>query len=436
MRFTRPGEDARVWSVGLVRVPRKGLLILMLALSNATRHVAFVSLLSIAGVVTGCSSDHKTQKQAATEEWNHTRATVLCSLAKDQYNAGNFDKCRETLNGALPLDPKNVQLLLLAARVDIEQGRLDTAQQRLTLAGEVDPKDGEVDYLVGVVQQRWQRIELARDAYARAAAKQPNDVAYLLAQAEMTVELDDLQGALALLQARSTYFEHSAAIRDAIGQLLEQSGDLAGAIEFYRQASVLDANDAGSRERLAMALYQQGSYREALAQFNRLVREPEVAKRNDLQMIAAECELALGLAADARHRFDLVVTREPADAIAWLGLAKSSLALNDVRRADHAISRAAHLPPTAGMASTYTVMGYVRVRQGRFDDAARCFRRASDMDPRDTTSMSMLGFALAKMGQTEEARLCYAQVLSMNPKDELTTQLMSNMTSTASAAGE
>lgn len=396
---------------------------------NTLRKLILVSVLS--GSLVGCAGSGKTQKQAATEQWNQTRATVLCSLANDQYRAGNLEKCRETLGQALPLDPTNAQLLLLSVRVDIEQGRLESAQKSLETVAVLAPKNGEVDYLMGVVQQRWQRPQLAREAYARAVEKQPDDVAYLLAEAEMMVQLDDADGALAMLKDRVTYFEHSAAIRDAIGQLLEGTGDLPGAIEFYRQASVLDAADLGTRERLGLALFQQGDYRDALSQFNRILREAEGAKRSDLKIAAGECELHLNAPSDARRRFDDVVLHDPTDALGWFGIAKASLAMNDVRRADYAVSRAATLPPTAGLPSTYALMGYVRVRQGRFEEAVKCFRKATAGEPRDTTSLCMLGVALSKLGKMDEAAECYAEALQANPSDELAAQLNATMTASA-----
>ena len=400
--------------------------------ADTLRKLILVSTLTLAGTgLIGCASNQKTQKQAATEQWNQTRATVLCSLANDQYTSGNLDKCKETLNTAMPMDPTNVRLMLLAARVDVEQGNLESARQQLERAATAAPKDAEVDYLVGVVQERWQKPQLARDAYARAAAKRPDDVAYLLAEAEMYVQLNDSDGALSLLKDRSTYFEHSAAIRDAIGQLLEQSGNRAGAIEYYRQASVLDGDDLGIRERLGLVLYQQGDSREALSQLSRVLRDPTLAGRGDLQIAAGECELNLSASADARKRFEIVASKEPTNAVAWLGVAKASLALGDLRRADYAVNRVVALPGAASMPSTYAVMGYVRLRQGRYSEAAECFRRASAGDPKDPTTLCMLGVSLSKLGQADEARACYARALAANPNDELATALTATATASA-----
>ena len=396
---------------------------------QAIRKLIIVSALSIGGAFGCAAPGGKTQKQAATEQWNHARATVLCSLAHDQYASGSFDKSRQTVDSATALDPKNIELVLLSARIDIELGQLESAQAELAKAATLDPKNAEIDYLTGVVQQRWQRPDKAREAYARAVEKKSDDVAYLMAEAEMYVQLDDAPAALSLLQDRVVFYEHSAAIRDAIGQLLEQSGNLTRALEYYRQASALDGTDQDIRERLALALFRNGDYREALSQLSRVLAAPESAKRSDLQIAAGECELQLNLPSDARHRFDDLTTADDTNAAAWLGVAKASLNLGDLRRAEQAAMRATALLP--GSASAHELLGYVRMRQARFDEAAVSFRRAMAADRADATNVCMLGMALTKQGRAAEAKAYFAQALAIDPKNELALRLTATMTASA-----
>ena len=62
-------------------------------------------------LVAGCQSQPAARQPSIHElglrQWNTTRAQVLLSLAGDQYKTGNFDKCRQTLDDALQLDPSN-----------------------------------------------------------------------------------------------------------------------------------------------------------------------------------------------------------------------------------------------------------------------------------------------------------------------------------------
>ena len=202
----------------------------------------FKKMLPVAALalVVGCSSTtthEKTGKQLMTEQWNHTRASVLLGLAKDQYAAGNFDPARHTVDDALRMDPENPQLHVLSAKLAIEAGQLDLASKDLEKARKANPKDAEADYLSGVVCQRWQKTDEAREYYAAAATKAPDELAYLLAESEMLVALDRQSEALDLLQNKVVFFENSAVIRDAVGQLLVQSHKYKEAADILRQAS-------------------------------------------------------------------------------------------------------------------------------------------------------------------------------------------------------
>jgi tetratricopeptide (TPR) repeat protein len=159
------------------------------------------------------------QKEAARIHWNQTRASVLLTLAQDQYVTGNFDKSRQTTDEALAMDPQNAGLRILSAKLAIEKGRLEYAEGELKIARTSAPKNAEADYLAGVIYQRWQKLEVALNCYKAASAKAPTELAYLMAQAEMLVAMDQQGEALKLLESKVTYFEHSATIRTASQQL-------------------------------------------------------------------------------------------------------------------------------------------------------------------------------------------------------------------------
>ncbi len=107
-------------------------------------------------------------------------------------------------------------------------------------ARELDPKNAEADYLTGIVDQRWQRLAAAADAYAVAAAKNPQELVGVLAEAEMLVVFDNPADALGcLLLPMRRCFEHSAVLRDAIGQLLVEQFRFTEAVDCLHQATTL-----------------------------------------------------------------------------------------------------------------------------------------------------------------------------------------------------
>jgi predicted Zn-dependent protease len=295
--------------------------------------VAYPILLSLVLLV-GCSSMKNEQKIAAKKEWNSARANVLFSLAKDQYATGNFDKSRQTVDEALGMDPQNVNLRILSAKLNIEQGHLESADADLKLARASNPRNAETDYLSGVIYQRWQKPEAAYDYYKAASEKAPSELAYVLARAEMLVTMDKPTEALELLQAKVTFFEHSAAIRDAAGQLLVQQHKYKDAVDMLRQASVLATDDMAIREHLALAMFYAGQYREAADALTRLTKKESYDERADLLAALGECQLQLALYRDARSTFETATRLDPSSAGMWLGHAKAAMQLNDLKRAE------------------------------------------------------------------------------------------------------
>jgi tetratricopeptide (TPR) repeat protein len=384
-----------------------------------------IAVIALAGLsaLAGCSGSGRAQNpQEAKKQWMTARSGVVYGVAQQQFSGGDLDNCRKSLDESLKLDPTNVRAHVLSARVEIERGKLELAEKELQYVRELDGANAQAYYLSGVVYQRWRRPATALEMYSKAAELQPAELAYLLARAEMLVAMDRVAEALAVLKDRVVYFENSAAIRDAVGQVLAQLGRGAEATEFFRQAHMLAADDPVIAEHLALSLLRTGKHAEAAQLLARMVREPRLARRADLLLALGQCQLHLGKAADARETFESATQLDPASFEAWLSLAKAALQLDDLRRADLSIAKAMALEPANSEGAL--LLGYLRLRQNRLDHALAAFRTASSANPAETVALCMVGYVLEKMGRPDEAIACYAQALRMRPNDELAAKLM------------
>jgi Flp pilus assembly protein TadD len=377
----------------------------------------------------GCESDstakQPTPKEAATAQWNGARAAVLGGLADDQFKTGNFEKSRLTVDQAMQLDPKDANLHLLSAKLAIEQGQLELAERELGAARTLDPKNAEADYLSGVICQRWQKPDAAAEFYESACEKDPAELAYVLARAEMLVAMDHRKDAIALLQEKMTYFEHSATIRDAVGQLLVQENQYPLAVETLREASVLASDDLSIRDHLAMACFINKDYREAADLFTRLMRDPAYDARADIHLAHGECLMQLDRVADARAEFEAACRLDPSSPQGWLGVAKTAMASGDLRRTELSIDRVQSIDPDS--ADAMLMLGYLRMTQNRFPEAMAAFRTASTLDRSDPVSLCMMGYVLEKTGRSDEASPFFAKALRLKPNDELAMKLMASI---------
>lgn len=374
----------------------------------------------------GCNSapSQPSSREQATKQWNAARAGVMHSLARDQFQTGNFDKARGTVDEALAVDPESIPLYVLSARIAIEQNRLDHADKQLAEARKRDEKHAETLYLSGVVAQRWQKLDEALDYYSRASDAQPTELAYLMARAEMLVQLNRRTEALSALQDKVIFFEHSAALRDAVGQLLMQEQRFAEAAEMFRQATVLVADDWSMRERLALALFRAGDSRSAARELEKVVAHEPFDRRADLFAIMGESYLQAGRLAEGRQAFQRAVDLDSSSTQAWLGLSKSSLALNDHRRAESSAKRALSISPER--ADVHLMLGYLRLKQNRSDEAIQSFNTALTLDPTDSVALCLIGQAMEQKGRHEEALAWYGRALKVNPRDEMAQKMLSS----------
>ena len=60
-------------------------------------------------------------------------------------------------------------------------------------------------------------------------------------------------------------------------------------------------------------------------------------------------------------------------------------------------------------------MGTVRVREGRFDDAASFYSKAVQANPRFSVLYALHTAALAQAGRLDEARLVASRLLALDP---------------------
>ncbi len=323
---------------------------------------------------------------------------------------------------ALNLAPDNVPLRVLSAHVAIEQGELELAERELSAARKLDEKNAEIDYLTGVIYQRWERPETAYEYYRSASEKQPAELAYVMAESEMLVATGRQAEALALLQSKVQYFEHSAVIRDAVGQLLMRKRNYADAADMLRQATILRPDDLSLREHLSMALYFDGKWLDAIEQLDKLTSDSHYAKRADLWVMLGQCQMHVGQNRQARQSFETATETDPNLASAWLAVGRCALQDHDDRRAAYAAQRVLQFEPQN--AEAHVLIGYVSLHEGKLEEALAAFRKASALDSQDPVSLCMIGYVMEKMGHGRDAVKYYAQALKIKPDDELASRLL------------
>lgn len=385
--------------------------------------VAVLFVAALIALTTGCGRNK--QKNEVYQHWNSARAAVQGSLANERYKLGNLDDARKAVDEAIKLDPKNPGYRILSARIYMERNMLEAADQELATARTLAPRLGEIDYLSGVIYQRWQKPELALEYYTKASEKQPGELQFLMARAEVMVQLQRTEEAIKLLQSKLTYFEYSGPLRDLLGSLYQQQGNMEEASRMYYQATILSPEDLTIRERLARSYFELHRYAQCGEQVDTILKDPKYQARADLYLLKGECLLQVQDFRGARDALEKSLELNGSSVPALLAMTKASISLDDLPRAEVSLRKAMSLQPDESQ--VHLAMGYLRMEQKKWPEALKSFTRAAELAPKDAMPVCMMGLVYERQGNTEEAMKYYGKALQIQPGDKLATELLSKL---------
>ncbi|MCC7408596.1 MAG: tetratricopeptide repeat protein [Phycisphaeraceae bacterium] len=379
------------------------------------------------GLLAGCGGP-STKKQVlngAELRWRQMRSNMALQMAQQQFDTGDLELAEKTVTSALAQDPKNPRLYVLAGRVCIERGQLERAYHFFEQSVDFDGKAPEPHYYQGIVLQRWQEYARAEAEYRRAFELEPDNVAYLLAMGEMRVADGRLDGALKLLEDRIVYFDQNASLRVAIGRIHQIAGRPVKAMEYFQKALILDPDNHGVAEDLALAQLDAGRFDEAAATLRQLTGLPEYKDRKDVGRLLAKAYLSVGRIEDAKAIYLQQRRSDPEDVEAWVGLGETSWASGDPSATLLAAERVMRLAPQRH--EGYLMAGLALRKQGKFDQAAGMFEKAAKVQPDNIAPMLLWGAALEEAGRKDQAAKVYQRVLERDPNNERAKRLLAQV---------
>ena len=399
------------------------------------RTLAAAALAGAALVFAGCEDAMKTQDTMKVEQygrWNLTRESVMYQLAQQQYEVGDYDKCRKTIDECLALKTPFAPVLTLAGKVELEKGSLEIAAARLKEAVRIDPNAPEPFYLLGIVYQRWQNAETAAGYYQQAWDRKPNEALYMLAVVEMKISLGQLDDAQKVLESKKVYFEQSAAVRIALARIAVLKNDHVTACNYYRDAVVLTPDDTQLRRTYAEELFYAGKYTDAVAIFEDMRKQENLADRDDMLLMLGDAYMNLRRPFDARNCYQEITRSSPNNSLAYLALARACVETGDLGLATAAaqkVLRADHENVQA-----MVLEAVVQEKSKKWDAAQETLEKAAKVAPMDTTVLCMLGVSAEHLGKTEDAIADYQKAVVSNPKDLWANELLQKVKPAAAAA--
>ncbi|HAH06213.1 MAG TPA: hypothetical protein DCM05_06745 [Elusimicrobia bacterium] len=375
---------------------------------------------------------------------------ALFSLA-NMLSAESPEKAKRYFEQYLADNPENAseaesQIALIEQRA----GRLDAAAERFKSALRFNPDNTQARFALAQVYEMKRDTEAALGVYLELLADDPRSIALLNHVGEIVYLQGDLPRAKQLFQrAKEVLPDHPGACL-WLALLAEQEGDFPAAAKALQDSAALK-DDASANLRLSYYLTQAGQLKDAVAVLEKAhqrwpeseevayflalgfddLKQADKAAELMRQVVAAspdhrDARFQLGAIferagriAEAEEQFREILKRNPQDAPAlnYLGysLADRSLKLDE---AEALIGRAVQLDPKNG--AYQDSLGWVRFKQGRFQEALPQLSSAAKLLPEDDAIWDHLAEAYMVVGDTYSAWTAWKTAVSAAPtKGEL-----------------
>ncbi|UCC32497.1 MAG: tetratricopeptide repeat protein [Phycisphaerales bacterium] len=373
-------------------------------------------LISLAVMTTACSTlTHSDARQQGRQRWNQVRGRVKCQLAEQQYQAGLFEDAMRTITESLALDPNQVDAYALLARANLELGKPASAQRVLDAAQRVGVTSADLIYLQGVILEQRDDVQAAIEEYAQARALDPNNVDYLVAQAECLVALNRPAAAFELLDEHADRFDDEGTVSTLAAHIAALLGNVEEASKRYERALVTYEGSRLIAEELGRLLVRARRYEQALAVLGPLAAKSNGNGEGDgaVRRALATCYLATGDSASAKHVLSDYAASHPDDTLAQLLLAKAAIATNDALTALRAVDLAQQHEPDRP--ELWFVRAAVRWKRGNLVAAASDLYDVLQNNPEDVEANCLLAEVLRGQGQLTAARTYFERALELDP---------------------
>jgi len=384
--------------------------------SNIGLGLAAAGVLALAGCGIGGGKSTVSHKSAAHERMNQLRSATEWDLAQQAFLAGNLDKAMEKVDTSIQLNGQVAKSHVLRGRILLEQGNMSESLKSLETAQTIDPQNVDARYFQGIVYERLAKREMALEHYKAVAELDQSSAQYVIAVAEVLVDLGRVEEADAYLADAGGRFEHSPGVRQTQGYLAFMLERPQVAYEHFRNARLLAPDDQAIAEDLIRAQVATNRFAEAEYNLSLLLGDEFNEGRRDLKHLRARCLMAVDRPMEARELLlELSSGDEGAGDIgAWIGLGQVAYRLEDMARVRRSAARLQAIAPHRHEGFLYEALW--QRSQGRQAAAVKSTTEALKRKPDDFSSLTIRGLALVDLGKLEHARKTFEYTRARYPQ--------------------
>lgn len=409
----------------------------MTSKSNKLRLASGALLLSASLVTLAGCAQHGKYTSKGLENANlrvaQMKAATQWDMARQQFLSGDLRKAQRSIESSIALNDQVVKSHVLFGRILIERGELEKALEVLQAALDVDQPDVEsveiadANYYRGIVFERFSQPQHALEAYRAASEADSTNPQFVLAAAEMLVELGEIDEAKAQLTGEVNHFEHNAGIRQMLGHIAMMDDDYESARHYFEQATLLGAGDLSLREDLVRAQVALGQFADAEANLAWILEDPAFQERDDLFHLRAKCLLELNRPVEAREILSrLTSKRDNANNVdAWIDLGNSAIVLSDQPTLRRVGQRLMSIAPDR--AEGFLLFAMWERSRSELEDAVAVLYRGMKNNSSDARLPVVQGLIYQEMGNTELARRSFKMAINRDSTNVQAQQLLAAM---------
>lgn len=389
------------------------------------RSTAFLFALLFAGC-SACDSRTVTERMRDEIAVESPQAVQYLIEAQRTYEQGLFNRTLALTDSVEKYAPDLADLHYLRGAVYTQLNQLEVAHLAYETVLELDPEYPGAYFHMGLNGFRRGKLRDAIDAYLQ--EKEIGETTGLYQELGRTyARLGEPDSARQAYERALALSDTNATAHMWLGQLLEETGDLEGALEASLRGLELRSDNLDYRYIIGTLYFRLERPEEALPYLEPVARE--LAWHHGAQFNLGQVYMRLGREDDARVYFDRAdaaqqlqqkineaedaINRDPETLENWIDLGRLLRESGRLDRAIEAYKRAItyvpwHLPLHANLAILYMESGDTEQAIGRFEAILR-------NDPTMTEVWFNLGVAYANSGRTEEARHAWQTVLERQP---------------------
>lgn len=394
------------------------------------RTLPVVASTVLIATLVGCSGQGNYTRQGvsmARERMSFLKSATEWELARQAFLAGDLEKALTKVETSLSINDTVVKSHVLKGRILIEMGDLGNALESLNTAATLDPEEADAHYYLGVIHERIQEPELARQNFEQACEADDYNPIYAVAAAEMMIDLGRIDEAKAYLNS-IPMAANNAGIRQSLGHIALLESDPKAAVKFFQQARLLAPDDAGIAEDLIHAQMQAGNWSDAERNIALLLKKTENKDRPDLHVLHAKTLMNTGRPVEARTIYQGMVSQDEgrSDIEAWIGLANASLMVGDTRTVRKAASRIVSLSPDSH--EGFLIYAMYHRETGDFQSALNSIDRAIEKSPRDAGMFAFRAMVLSDLGRDTEALSSMRYAAKLEPQNGQYARMLTDFT--------